>query len=73
MISRKNKKKYILHKIQASVSSSFKEWDLIFAPAVCGHMQDDALFHIFSLVTVDEVLYEPNISFRELRLKRVKS
>ena len=36
-----------------------------FAPVVCGHMQD-ALFNIFSLVTVNEVLYEPNISFREV-------
>ena len=51
---------------------SFQVLPICLPTAVCGHMQD-ALFHIFSLVTVNEVLYEPNISFRELRLKRVKS
>ena len=36
-----------------------------FSPVVFGHMQD-VLFHIFSLVIVDEVLYEPNFSFHEV-------
>ena len=36
-----------------------------FSPVVFGHMQD-VLFYIFSLVIVDEVLYEPNFSFREV-------